>query len=156
MRKARTARTLSAIALASTLAVAGGAATTAFAADGAPSASPAAPAARASVQVPTSPVKPGDAVSVTVTAPAGSKNLTVSSAALDAVRLSPGKDGTTWTGTARVAGVKDGGYGVALTGSAPGGAGLQATARLTVKTGGSGPKSSVGAKTPADRTPDRH
>ncbi|MFD8149021.1 hypothetical protein [Streptomyces sp. NPDC059708] len=141
MRKARTVRTLSAIALASTLAVAGGAATTtAFAAD-APSPSPSAstPAAKASVTVPSSPVKPGDAISVTVTAPAGSKNLAVSSSALGAVKLSPGKDGT-WTGTATVADVKDGGYGVALTGTAPDGAKLQATAQLTVKAGSPKPK----------------
>ncbi|MFE1789891.1 hypothetical protein ACFW7J_16135 [Streptomyces sp. NPDC059525] len=141
MRKARTVRTLSSIALASALAVGGGAATTAFAA-GTPSPSPStsAPAAGASVTVPSSPVKPGDAISVTVTAPAGSKNLTVSSAALGAVRLTPGGNGTTWTGTATVADVKDGGYGVALTGSAPDGAKLQATAQLTVKAGSPKPK----------------
>ncbi|MCF3182912.1 hypothetical protein IPZ70_23620 [Streptomyces polychromogenes] len=141
MRKARTVRTLSSIALASALAVGGGAATTAFAAV-TPSASPSTstPAARASVTVPSSPVKPGDAISVTVTAPAGSKNLTVSSAALGAVRLAPGGNGTTWTGTATVADVKDGGYGVALTGSAPDGAKLRATAQLTVKAGSPKPK----------------
>ncbi|MFH7593487.1 hypothetical protein WDV06_00075 [Streptomyces racemochromogenes] len=148
MRKARTVRTLSAIALASTLAVAGGAATTAFAA-GAPSPSPStsAPAAKASVTVPSSPVKPGDAVSVTVTAPAGSKNLTVSSAALGPVTLAPGKDGTTWTGTATVAAVKDGGHGVTLTGSGPDGAALRAAAELTVTTGSPKPK-----PTPASST----
>ncbi|MFF2192794.1 hypothetical protein [Streptomyces sp. NPDC058157] len=141
MRKARTVRTLSSIALASALAVGGGAATTAFAAD-APSPSPSAttPAAKASVTVPSSPVKPGDAVSVTVTAPAGSKDLAVSSAALGAVTLSPGKDAGTWTGTATVGHVKDGGYGVALTGTGPDGAKLQATAQLTVKAGSPKPK----------------
>ncbi|MEU3407301.1 hypothetical protein ABZ766_25620 [Streptomyces sp. NPDC006670] len=141
MRKARTVRTLSSMALASALAVGGGAATTAFAADApSPSASASTPAAKASVTVPSSPVKPGDAVSVTVTAPAGSTNLAVSSAALGTVRLAPGKDAGTWTGTATVAGVKDGGYGVALTGTGPDGAKLQATGRLTVEAGSPKPE----------------
>ncbi|MFF4371441.1 hypothetical protein [Streptomyces sp. NPDC001594] len=143
MRKPRTVRTLSSMALASALAVGGGTTTTAFAADApspSPSASASTPAAKASVTVPSSPVKPGDAVSVTVTAPAGSTNLAVSSAALGAVRLSPGKDAGTWTGTATVAGVKDGGYGVALTGTGPDGAKLQATGRLTVKAGSPKPE----------------
>ncbi|KIF04027.1 hypothetical protein PL81_20950 [Streptomyces sp. RSD-27] len=141
MRKARTVRTLSSIALVSTLAVAGGAATTAFAAE-VPSLprSTSPPAARASVTVPSSPVRPGDAVSVTVTAPAGSKDLKVSSAALGAVALVPGGDATTWTGTATVADAADGGHGVALTGTGPDGAGLGATARLTVGSGSTKPK----------------
>ncbi|MFJ8163586.1 hypothetical protein ACIRBY_22050 [Streptomyces sp. NPDC096136] len=139
MRNARTVRTLASIALVSTLAVAGGTATTAFAAEAAsPSAS--APAARASVAVPSSPVKPGDAVSVTVRAPAGSKHLTVSSAALGAVTLTPGRDGTTWTGTATVARVGDGAHGVVLTGSGPDAARLRATARLTVRDAAPAPK----------------
>ncbi|MER6218584.1 hypothetical protein ABT213_31685 [Streptomyces sp. NPDC001674] len=128
----RTVRTLPAIALASTLALAGAATTTtAFAATPAP-----APAAvRASLRVPSSPVKPGDAVSVTVTAPAGSRNLTVSSSALRPLTLRPAQDSNaTWTGTATVATVKDGGYAVTLTASGPDGAPLQARARLTVQT----------------------
>ncbi|MGW2669015.1 hypothetical protein ACWC5F_13205 [Streptomyces sp. NPDC001272] len=126
----RTVRTLPAIALASTLALAGAATTTtAFAATPAPA------AVRASLRVPSSPVKPGDAVSVTVTAPAGSRNLTVSSSALRPLTLRPAQDSTaTWTGTATVATVKDGGYAVTLTASGPDGAPLQARARLTVQT----------------------
>ncbi|WP_185910912.1 hypothetical protein [Streptomyces sp. WAC07149] len=132
----RKALTLTAVALTTSLALGG--ATTAFAAGTpTPAPSPTAsthPAASARVEVPSSPVKPGDAISVTVTAPAGSANLAVSSAALGGVRLTPGKDGS-WSGTATVADVKDGSYGVSLTGSAPDGTKLQATAQLTVKKG---------------------
>ncbi|MFJ3880452.1 hypothetical protein ACIPW5_23705 [Streptomyces sp. NPDC090077] len=131
----RKALTLTAVALTTSLALGGA---TAFAVD-TPTPSPTAsthPAASARVEVPSSPVKPGDAVSVTVTAPAGSTNLSVSSAALGDVKLTPGKDGH-WSGTAKVADVKDGSYGVSLTGSAPDGTKLQATAQLTVKKGDS-------------------
>ncbi|EFL16669.1 hypothetical protein [Streptomyces sp. C] len=132
----RKALTLTAVALTTSLALGG--ATTAFAAGTpTPAPSPTAsthPAASARVEVPSSPVKPGDAISVTVTAPAGSKNLAVSSAALGDVRLTPAKDGS-WSGTATVADVKDGSYGVSLTGSAPDGTRLRATAQLTVHKG---------------------
>ncbi|MFD0358082.1 hypothetical protein ACFVHW_30765 [Streptomyces sp. NPDC127110] len=133
----RKALTLTAAALTTSLALGGA---TAFAV-GTPTPSPTAsasthPATSARVEMPSSPVKPGDAISVTVTAPAGSKNLAVSSAALGDVRLTPAKDGS-WSGTAKVADVKDGSYGVSLTGSAPDGTRLQATAQLTVKKGDS-------------------
>ncbi|MEU9037686.1 hypothetical protein AB0D45_22675 [Streptomyces sp. NPDC048352] len=134
----RTALTLTAAALTASLALGGA---TAFAAGTpAPAPSPSVrtsthPAPSARVEVPASPVKPGDAVSVTVTAPAGSRHLAVSSAALGRVTPAAGQDGT-WAATAGVARVKDGPYDVLLTGSAPDGTPLRATAHLTVRTSG--------------------
>ncbi|MCX5198652.1 hypothetical protein OOK31_33005 [Streptomyces sp. NBC_00249] len=129
----RKALTLPAIALASSLALGG--TTTAFAA-GTPTPSPSAsattPSRGVSLTLPSSPVKPGDAVSVSVSAPAGSK-FTVSSAALAGVKLTEGEAG--WTGTGTVASVKDGSYGVSLVGTGPDGAKIQATARLNVEAG---------------------
>ncbi|MFF3430860.1 hypothetical protein [Streptomyces sp. NPDC002602] len=93
----------------------------------------------ASLKLSASTAKPGASVEISVTAPEGSTSLAVSSAALGDVKLTEGKSGTTWTGTAKVADVKDGDYGVALTGSAPGGK-VRATAHLTVKAGAPDPK----------------
>ncbi|WP_424212445.1 hypothetical protein ACN20G_10320 [Streptomyces sp. BI20] len=91
-------------------------------------------ASAASLRLSVSSAKPGDSVKVTVNAPKGSTNLSVSSAALGDVKLSPAGDGV-WTGTATVAKVADGNYGASLTGSAPDGTKLQATAQLSVKAG---------------------
>ncbi|MEV6572106.1 hypothetical protein [Streptomyces sp. NPDC051577] len=93
----------------------------------------------ASLKLSASTVEPGARVEIGVTAPEGSTSLSVSSPALDDVVLTEGKSGTSWTGTAKVADVKDGNYGVALTGSAPGGT-VRATAQLTVKAGSPDPK----------------
>ncbi|MFE5772789.1 hypothetical protein ACFQ7O_31035 [Streptomyces sp. NPDC056485] len=130
----RKAVTLAAIALTSTLAL--GAAAPAFAADASPSPSashgPGSTEGSASLQLSASSGKPGTEVKVTVKAPKGSTALSVSSKALEDVRLSPAGDGT-WTGTAKIAEVADGNYGVSLTGTAPDGGKLRATAQLTVK-----------------------
>ncbi|MEU9253551.1 hypothetical protein AB0D66_17065 [Streptomyces sp. NPDC048270] len=127
----RKALTLSAIALASSLALGG--ATTAFAADApAPtaSASTGAPAAAASLKLSASSAKPGASVSFQMDVPDGSTHLAVSSKALAAVKMTEGRGGT-----ATVADVAEGTYGVSLTGTGPDGAKLQATAQLTVKKG---------------------
>ncbi|MFE1557063.1 hypothetical protein ACFW6V_19025 [Streptomyces sp. NPDC058734] len=146
----RKAHKLQAIALASVLALAGGTAT-AFAAD-APSTSPSptasastAPAGKAVLELPTSPVKPGDAISITAKVPAGSKYALVSSDALSRADLKRGQDDTTWTGTGTVANVKGGDYTVSLKGVGPDGAEFRATARLTVK--GDAPKPTPAAST---------
>ncbi|WP_030858443.1 hypothetical protein [Streptomyces sp. NRRL F-2747] len=130
----RKAVTLAAIALTSTLAL--GAAAPAFATDASPSPSAGHGASSsdssASLRLSVASGKPGTEVKVTVKAPKGSTALSVSSKALEDVRLSPAGDGT-WTGTAKIAEVADGNYGVSLTGTAPDGGKLQATAQLTVK-----------------------
>ncbi|MCX5074100.1 hypothetical protein OHA84_20535 [Streptomyces sp. NBC_00513] len=144
----RKAFTISGIVLASSMAL--GVTGTAFAAD-APHPTPTSSASTgtdggaktgttdASLKLSASTAKPGASVEIGVTAPEGSTSLSVSSAALGDVKLTEGKSGTTWTGTAKVADVKDGNYGVALTGSAPGGK-VRATAQLTVKAGAPDPK----------------
>ncbi|MFG2621614.1 hypothetical protein ACGFXC_28760 [Streptomyces sp. NPDC048507] len=146
----RKALTIAGVALASTIALGATAAAPAFAAatpSAGPSASPSAStgsgtgsgsgsgshaAADVRLTVPSSPVKPGDAISIRVSAPAGSK-FSVSSAALDGVKLTEDKGG--WSGTGTVARVQDGGYGVSLTGTGPDGAKIQATAQLNVRAG---------------------
>ncbi|MFI1150148.1 hypothetical protein [Streptomyces sp. NPDC020817] len=130
----RKAVTLAAAALTSTLAL--GAAAPVFAADASPSPSSSHNASSsdssASLRLSVASGKPGAEVKVTVKAPQGSTALSVSSKALEDVRLSPAGDGT-WTGTAKIAKVADGNYGVSLTGTAPDGGKLQATAQLTVR-----------------------
>ena len=135
----RKALTVSAIAVAASMALAVPA--TAFAADTGPTPSPTsstapdAPApdtAAATLSLGRTTAAPGDQVDVTVTAPAGSTEVAVSSQALDGVTLSDNGDGT-WTGTATVAQADDGDYGVALTGTGPDGTALQASADLTVR-----------------------
>ncbi|MFF4103340.1 hypothetical protein [Streptomyces sp. NPDC001903] len=130
----RKAVTLAAVALTSTLAL--GAAAPVFAADSSPSPSGSHSAgssdSSASLLLSVSSGKPGAEVKVTVKAPKGSTALSVSSKALEDVKLSPAGDGV-WTGTARIAKVADGNYGVSLTGTGPDGGKLQATAQLTVK-----------------------
>ncbi|MFD8980696.1 hypothetical protein [Streptomyces sp. NPDC059564] len=130
----RKALTIVGVALASTMAI--GAAAPAFAAA---TTAPATPPASSGTHtgdvrltLPSSPVKPGDAISVGVLAPAGSR-FSVSSAALDSVKLSEDKGG--WSGTGTVARVKDGSYGVSLVGTGPDGAKIQASARLNVGAG---------------------
>ncbi|MER5812638.1 hypothetical protein ABT143_31385 [Streptomyces sp. NPDC002033] len=142
----RKALTIAGVALASTMALGATAAAPAFAAT-TPSAGPSVSsgtgtdsgtgsgshaAADVRLTLPSSPVKPGDAISIGVSAPAGSR-FSVSSAALDGVRLTEEKGG--WSGTGTVARVQDGGYGVSLTGTGPDGARIQATAQLNVKAG---------------------
>ncbi|MEU8462745.1 hypothetical protein [Streptomyces sp. NPDC029003] len=138
----RKALTIAGVALASTMALGATAAAPAFAAT-TPSAGPSASsgtgtgsgshaAADVRLTLPSSPVKPGDAISIGVSAPAGSR-FSVSSAALDGVRLTEEKGG--WSGTGTVARVQDGGYGVSLTGTGPDGTRIQATAQLNVKAG---------------------
>ncbi|MFG2879677.1 hypothetical protein ACGFYU_32485 [Streptomyces sp. NPDC048337] len=128
----RKALTLSAIALASSMALGG--ATTAFAADATPSptksASASGHAASAGLHLSASSAKPGDSVTFRMDVPDGSTNLSVSSKALDGVKMTDGRGGT-----AKVADVADGTYGVSLTGTGPDGGKLQATAQLTVKKG---------------------
>ncbi|GLW03227.1 hypothetical protein ABTX82_21315 [Streptomyces lavendulae] len=132
------ALTVPALALASALAL--GSTASAFAATAptapAPSASATAttPAAVVGMDLPSA-VKPGDAIAFSVSAPAGSR-FAISSAALDGVRVTEGKGG--WTASATVARVKDGSYGVSLTGTGPDGAKIQATAQL--KVGADAPK----------------
>ncbi|MEV7726561.1 hypothetical protein AB0P15_17680 [Streptomyces sp. NPDC087917] len=130
----RKALTISAIALASSMALGG--ATTAFAADSTASPSPSASAsasstpkpAHAALSVPTSPVKPGDSVTLSMEVPDGSTNLSVSSSALKNVKMTDGRGVS-----ATIADVKDGDYGVSLVGTGPEGQKLQATAQLHVK-----------------------
>ncbi|MFB0629377.1 hypothetical protein [Streptomyces sp. AB3(2024)] len=119
-----------AVALASALAL--GSTASAFAATAptapAPSATATTPAAVVGMDLPSA-VKPGDAIAFSVLAPAGSR-FAISSAALDDVRVTEGKSG--WTASATVARVKDGSYGVSLTGTGPDGANIRATAQLKV------------------------
>ncbi|GHI88195.1 hypothetical protein [Streptomyces xanthophaeus] len=130
----RKALTVSAIVLASSMAL-GGAATTAFAADAptptptsSPSSSPAPHTAPAGLKLSTATAKPGDSVQFQMEVPDGSTNLSVSSKALNDVKMTDGRGGT-----AKVAEVPDGSYGISLTGTGPDGAKLQATAQLSVK-----------------------
>ncbi|MFC9297430.1 hypothetical protein ACFTWH_16415 [Streptomyces sp. NPDC057011] len=129
----RKALTLSAIALASSMALGGTA--TAFAADATPSptksASASAHAAPAHLHLSAAGAKPGDSLTFQMDVPDGSTNLSVSSKALADVKMTDGRGGT-----ATVADVADGTYGVYLTGTGPDGGKLQATAQLTVKKGG--------------------
>ncbi|MFF3622583.1 hypothetical protein [Streptomyces sp. NPDC002467] len=129
------ALTIASIALASSMAL--GSAATAFAAD-APS--PVAPLATigtavhedaAGLKLSESTAKPGASVGFRMEVPDGSTNLSVSSKALADVKMTEGRGGT-----AVVADVPDGTYGVSLTGTGPDGAKLQATAQLTVQKGG--------------------
>ncbi|MGW6704362.1 hypothetical protein ACWGDE_05660 [Streptomyces sp. NPDC054956] len=128
----RKALTLSAIALASSMALAAPA--VAFAADGTPTASSshgtASEAASAALKLSTSSGKPGDSITFSMEVPDGSTNLSVSSKALDDVKMTDGRGGT-----AKVAEVADGNYGVSLTGTGPDGKKIQATAQFTVKDG---------------------
>lgn len=150
----RKAFTVSAIALASSMALAAPA--TAFAADTVPpSPTPSASQSsqssqdtqdtqdtQAALSLGQTTAAPGDQITVTVTAPAGSTAVAVSSKALGDIALTE-NDGT-WTGTATVAKVDDGNYGVALTGVSPSGAMLQASANLTVKGEAPKPQASLG------------
>ncbi|MFD3775033.1 hypothetical protein [Streptomyces sp. NPDC058612] len=154
----RKALTLSAIVLASSMALGG--ATTAFAADApapAGSSSPTADgrptdghadgttdgtasgghahAAAAGLTLSASSAKPGASVSFQMDVPDGSTHLSVSSKALADVKMTEGRGGT-----AVVADVKEGDYGVSLTGTGPDGARLQATARLHVTADTPAPK----------------
>ncbi|MFJ6798177.1 hypothetical protein [Streptomyces sp. NPDC091268] len=130
----RKALTLSALALASSMALGG--ATTAFAADApapqtdpgsssSPSASPRTD--HAGLTLSTASAEPGDTVRFQMDVPDGSTHLSVSSEALDGVRMTDGRGGA-----AKVAAVGAGTYGVSLTGTGPDGAKLRATAQLTV------------------------
>ncbi|MFD3871635.1 hypothetical protein [Streptomyces sp. NPDC058623] len=125
----RKALSISAIVLASSMALGGTA--TAFAADTTSPAADAGPTARPTqtgLKLSTSAAKPGDSISFEMEVPDGSTHLSVSSEALGDVRMTDGRGGT-----AKVADVKEGSYGVSLTGTGPDGAGLQATARIAVK-----------------------
>ncbi|MEU9109374.1 hypothetical protein AB0D54_34630 [Streptomyces xanthophaeus] len=131
----RKALTISAIALASSMALGGAA--TAFAADAptptpTPTSSPgsrtAPHTAPAGLKLSTATAKPGDSVQFQMEVPDGSANLSVSSKALNDVKMTDGRGGT-----AKVAEVPDGSYGISLTGTGPDGAELQATAQLSVK-----------------------
>ncbi|MEV6577471.1 hypothetical protein AB0M92_04795 [Streptomyces sp. NPDC051582] len=147
----RKAVTLAAVALTSTLAL--GSAVPAFAAG--PSPSPSAGHSTgsndssASLRLSAASGKPGDEVEVTVRAPKGSTALSVSSKALEDIRLSPAGEGT-WTGAAKIAEVADGSHGVSLTGTGPDGAKLQAGAQLTVKSGVTPPAPVSSLKLSAD------
>ncbi|MGP3687723.1 hypothetical protein ACTVZO_24045 [Streptomyces sp. IBSNAI002] len=127
----RKALTLSAIVLASSMALGG--ATTAFAADSpvaGPSASTGTHTGTASLKLSASSAEPGASVSFQMDVPDGSTHLSVSSKALADVKMTDGRGGT-----AKVTDVADGTYGVSLTGTGPDGGKLQATAQLTVKKG---------------------
>ncbi|MET9606347.1 hypothetical protein ABZZ17_14915 [Streptomyces sp. NPDC006512] len=130
----RKALTISAIALASSMALGGAA--TAFAAGSPASPAPSASASstpepsRASLSVPASPVKPGDSVTLSMEVPDGSTHLSVSSAALVDVKMTDGRGVS-----AKVADVKDGSYGVSLVGTGPDGKKIQASAQLHVEAG---------------------
>ncbi|MFD3326247.1 hypothetical protein [Streptomyces sp. NPDC058701] len=143
----RKALTLSAIVLASSMALGGAA--TAFAADtpapaGSSSPTAAGPtadgratdgpatggharAAAAGLKLSASSARPGASVSFQMDVPDGSTHLSVSSKALADVQMTDGRGGT-----AVVSDVKAGDYGVSLTGTGPDGAKLQATAQLRV------------------------
>ncbi|MFI5985457.1 hypothetical protein ACIBEA_31935 [Streptomyces sp. NPDC051555] len=135
----RKALTFSAIALASSMALA--VPTVAFAADASPTASSSpspskdAHAAPVALKLSTSAAKPGDSISLSMEVPDGSTNLHISSKALDDVKMTDGRGAT-----AKVAKVAAGNYGVSLTGTGPDGKKLDATAQLTVKSGNPDPK----------------
>ncbi|MFE2289148.1 hypothetical protein ACFXDJ_33870 [Streptomyces sp. NPDC059443] len=125
----RKALTLSAIALASSMALA--VPTVAFAADANPTASGShgtASEAPVALKLSASSAKPGDSVQLSMEVPDGSTHLSISSKALDDVKMTDGRGAT-----ATVAKVPAGNYGVSLTGTGPKGEKLQATAQLTVK-----------------------
>lgn len=126
----RKALTFSAIALASSMALAAPA--VAFAADSTPTAS-SSPAtgtvsAPVALKVSASSAKAGDSVRMSMEVPDGSTNLSISSKALNDVKMTDGRGAT-----ATVANVPAGNYGISLTGTGPDGKKLQATAQLTVK-----------------------
>ncbi|MFJ7206877.1 hypothetical protein ACIQWR_25515 [Streptomyces sp. NPDC098789] len=140
----RKALTFSAIALASSMALA--VPTVAFAADAGPTASSSptkdahapgkdAHAAPAALKLSTSTAKPGDSIALSMEVPDGSTNLHISSKALDDVKMTDGRGAT-----AKVAEVAAGNYGVSLTGTGPDGQKIQASAQLTVKSGKPDPK----------------
>ncbi|MEV6956241.1 hypothetical protein [Streptomyces sp. NPDC051183] len=152
----RKALTISAIALASSMALGG--ATTAFAA-GTPtpssSSSPSPHAAAASLKLSTSTAEPGDSITFSMDVPDGSTNLSVSSKALGDVKMTDGRGGT-----AKVNKVDNGTYDVSLTGTGPDGKRIQATAQLTVKSDKPSPKptpqaSSVNLSTDHGRPGDK-
>lgn len=125
----RKALTLTTIALASSMALA--VPTVAFAAGSTPTAAKAAAgaeAAPAALKLSASTAKPGDSVQLSMEVPDGSSNLSISSKALNDVKMTDGRGAT-----AKVADVPAGNYGVSLTGTGPDGRKLQATAELTVK-----------------------
>ncbi|CAM5484797.1 hypothetical protein SAVIM338S_03346 [Streptomyces avidinii] len=126
----RKALTFSAIALASSIALA--VPTVAFAADATPTADASASAtpkpAPVALKLSTSSAKAGDSVQLSMEVPDGSTNLSISSKALDDVKMTDGRGAT-----ATVAKVPAGSYGVSLTGTGPDGKKIQATAQLTVK-----------------------
>lgn len=125
----RKALTFSAIALASSMALATPA--VAFAADSVPTAhAVSAEAASVALKVSPSSAKPGDSVQMSMEVPDGSTNLSISSKALENVKMTDGRGAT-----ATVAKVADGNYGISLTGTGPKGEKLQATAQITVKDG---------------------
>ncbi|MFZ3471122.1 hypothetical protein ACODT3_21015 [Streptomyces sp. 4.24] len=125
----RKALTLSAIALASSMALA--VPTVAFAADSTPTASSSpsteTPSAPVALKLSTSTAKPGDSIRMSMEVPDGSTNLSISSAALGNVKMTDGRGAT-----ATVSKVADGTYGISLTGTGPDGKKIQATAQLTV------------------------
>ncbi|MFD5143653.1 hypothetical protein [Streptomyces sp. NPDC058401] len=128
----RKALTFSAIALASSMALA--VPTAAFAADSTPTAS-SSPAtgtvsAPVALKLSVSSGKPGDSIQMSMEIPDGSTNLSISSKALNDVKMTDGRGAT-----ATIAKVADGNYGVSLTGTGPDGKKIQATAQLTVKDG---------------------
>ncbi|MFD7033464.1 hypothetical protein ACFWAR_36100 [Streptomyces sp. NPDC059917] len=133
----RKALTFSAIALASSMALA--VPTVAFAADASPTASSSpskdAHAAPAALKLSTSTAKPGDSIQLSMEVPDGSTNLSISSKALDDVKMTDGRGAT-----AKVADVAAGPYGISLTGTGPDGKKIQASAQLTVKSGKPDPK----------------
>lgn len=130
----RKALTFSAIALASSMALAAPA--VAFAADSTPTAhSASAEAAPVALKLSPSSGKPGDSVQMSMEVPDGSTNLSISSEALNNVKMTDGRGAT-----ATIAKVADGNYGVSLTGTGPKGEKLQATAQITVKDGKPAPK----------------
>lgn len=126
----RKALTFSAIALASSMALAAPA--VAFAADSTPTASSSPATGTVStpvaLKVSVSSAKAGDSVQLSMEVPDGSTNLSISSKALNDVKMTDGRGAT-----ATVAKVPAGNYGISLTGTGPDGKKLQATAQLTVK-----------------------
>ncbi|MGW1773126.1 hypothetical protein [Streptomyces sp. NPDC002104] len=132
----RKALTFSAIALASSMALA--VPTAAFAADATPaahgSASADAKTAPVALKLSSSSGKPGDSVRMSMEVPDGSTNLSISSEALNNVKMTDGRGAT-----ATIAKVADGTYGISLTGTGPKGEKLQATAQITVKDGKTAP-----------------
>ncbi|MGW5401959.1 hypothetical protein, partial [Streptomyces sp. NPDC003952] len=114
----RKALTFSAIALASSMALA--VPTAAFAADATPgvqsSASADVTTAPVGLELSTSSGKPGDSVQISMQVPDGSTGLSISSEALDNVTMTDGRGAT-----ATIAHVTDGDYGIGLTGTGPDG-----------------------------------